>query len=170
MKDLQLLFKGGRFKTTARGEVLYSTDQPAQHVFLLASGFVKRYFISSSGDLGVQAIYGPGDIFPFGAVFKALFNEERPQGYEVYYYETMTKTTFMTTTLEIIQQKVEVNSNLYQALLQTTSKRFHAHVYFLENLRLRDAYCKTAHQLAYFGIQYGKRVAQGVQVNLPLAH
>jgi CRP/FNR family transcriptional regulator len=169
LKDLQLLFQGAKFQTIPRGEVLYASDKPAK-LRLVMSGFVKRYFIAHDGDLGVQAIYGPGDIFPFTVVFRALFNQEIYQGPEVYYYETMTSLGVYGMDTATLLQNIELYPTLYRVLFQSAGMRFHSNIQFLENLRMHGAYSKTAHQLAYFGHRFGKKTYKGIRIQLPLTH
>jgi CRP/FNR family transcriptional regulator len=134
------------------------------------SGFVKRYFISHNGSLGVQAIYGPEDIFPLTMVYKTLFDQDIYQGPEVYYYEAMTDIYIITVDAATLKRETTINPDLYRPLLQSAGNRLHSNIQFLENLRLHGAYCKTAHQLAYFGRQFGENTPAGVKIKLPLKH
>jgi CRP/FNR family transcriptional regulator len=168
-KDMQLLFEGAKLELIEKDEILYSSDQPAR-LRVIMSGFVKRYFIAHDGSLGVQAIYGPDDIFPLTIVFKELFDQEIYQGPEVYYYQAMTSLRVYTIDGSTLSQKAKLYPELHRILLENAGKRFHSNIQFLENLRLHGAYAKTAHQLAYFGHRFGKQADEGLRIQLPLTH
>jgi CRP-like cAMP-binding protein len=169
ISSLQFLFRDAKSHLIHKGEVIHSSDQPPMLSRLL-SGYVKRYFISHNGSLGVQAIYGPGDIFPLTVVFKSLFDQDIYQGPETYYYESMSELKLQSISGGGLREKVESKPVLNRVLLQHAGRRFHSNIQFLENLRLHGAYCKTAHQLAYFGIRFGENQPDGTSISLPLTH
>ena len=169
IQDLRLLFGETKPRKVSKGEVLHASDQPAT-LILLVSGFVKRYFISKRGDLGVQAIYGEGDVFPLTVVFQVLFDLDIYQGPEVYYYEAVTDLKIQTLDPDRLGHIARADPMLYGALLKNAGLRFHSNIQFLENLRLHGAYAKTAHQLAYFGQRFGEKVPEGIRIKLPLTH
>jgi len=168
-KDLHHLFQGAKLQSIPKGEVLYSSDQPDKLSFII-SGFVKSYFIAHNGDLGVQAIYGTGDLFPLPMIFTTLLHQDVYEGQEIYYYEAMTSIWINTIDTARLRQITESNPMLYRELLQNAGHRFRSNIQFLENLRLHGAYSKTAHQLAYFGNRFGEETKDGLQIQLPLTH
>lgn len=168
-EGLRLLFQGAHFQTIPKGEVLHSSDRPPR-LHLLVGGYVKRYFISHQGNLGIQAIYGPGDIFPLTPVFKTLFEQDIYQGPEVYYYEAMNTVRIIAGDPSVLKERADADPEVYRVLLQSAGNRLHSNIQFLENLRLHGAYCKTAHQIAYLGQRFGEYTAQGIRLPLPLTH
>lgn len=167
--DIRLLFEGATIQHLPKGEVFYNTDAPAK-LMLLLSGYTKRYFIAHEGNLGVQAIYGPGDIFPLTVVFKQLFDLDIYLGPETYYYETMTSATIGIVDGASLRRRIKKYPALYRTLLRTAGARLRSNIQFLENLRLHGAYGKTAHQLAYLAQQFGKPTSEGIRIRTPLIH
>src|SRR5512132_4366066 len=93
--DLREMMMEGRKFNLGKGQIIQSTDD--RRVFnLLTQGYVKRYLIGNDGSLGVQVIYGPGDVFPITLAFSILFNQEVSESPETYYYETMTEAELYT--------------------------------------------------------------------------
>src|SRR5579863_7589429 len=87
---IKLLENEGRQYKVAKGQVLQSSED--RKVFnLVLDGYIKRYLISNDGSIGVQVLYGPGDLFPITLAFKSLFGLEITESPEVYYYETMSE-------------------------------------------------------------------------------
>jgi hypothetical protein len=68
-----MMLSGRKYKLS-KGQIIQSTDD--RRVFnYLVTGYVKRYLITNDGSLGVQVIYGPGDVFPITLAFSVLFDQ-----------------------------------------------------------------------------------------------
>jgi CRP/FNR family transcriptional regulator len=169
-KRLRGLFHESKLQTFGKRQV-FQTSEDRQHLNLMVSGFVKRYFIAGNGSLGVQAIYGADDIFPLSTGFTALLEKDNYPEPEIYYYETMTPVRLFTIlSTDRLMRRVDADPIMYKDLFRNAGIRLHSNTQFLENLRLRGAYCKTAHQLCYFGYRFGKNTAAGTKIKLPLTH
>lgn len=167
-KLIEYLRRGRKYNLTKK-QIIQSTED-RQVVNLIESGYVKRYMISNDGSLGVQVIYGPGDIFPLTLVFRGLFNQHIYDGPEVYYYEAMSDTEIYTVDLSDLLKETEKNPDIYKDLFSEAGKRLHSTLNGLENVQLRSSYKRVAHQLAYFGRQFGRKTEAGIEINLPLTH
>jgi CRP/FNR family transcriptional regulator len=167
--EVRLLFEGSKILNIPKGEVFYTSEEP-DRLMVVTSGFVKRYFIAHEGNLGVQNIYGTGDIFPMTVVYRQLYNIDINVGTEIYYYEAMTNLTLRSMDASNLRHIVEAHPILYGSLLQNSAMRLRSNTQFLENLRLHGAYSKTAHQLAYLGYQFGKKTPEGTRIQVPLIH
>jgi CRP-like cAMP-binding protein len=163
-----LITKGRQYKL-AKGQIIQSTDE-RQVVNLICEGYIKRYLISNDGSLGVQVIYGPGDIFPLTLAFKVLFNQDIYEGPEVYYYEAMTDAEIYTIDTNTLLDAAKKDEEIYKFLLQESGVRLHSMINGLENLSLRRSHKRVAHQLAYLAHRFGKKTASGTQINIPLTH
>lgn len=164
----KLLLEGKRSKRT-KGQIIQSTDSQ-RAVNLVTSGYIKRYLISNAGTLGVEVIYGPGNVFPITLMLKALVDLEVNQSPETYYYEAMTDTEFYSMDISALVESVKSNPLLYREILLESGKRLHSTLNGLENVTLRTSYKRVAHQLAYFADQFGEKKLTGTKICLPLTH
>ncbi|HEU5004756.1 MAG TPA: Crp/Fnr family transcriptional regulator [Candidatus Saccharimonadales bacterium] len=168
-EELKALLLKGRHYKIPKGQIIQSTED--RLVFnMIKSGFVKRYLISNDGALGVQVIYGPGDIFPITLALKILVGQDINPGPEVYYYEAMNDVELYTVEQPVLQEGIENDPILYRDLLAICGKRLHSTLNSLENLTLRSSYKRLAHQLVYLAEAYGKQVKEGTQIDLQLTH
>lgn len=167
-EKLKALLLAGRKRSFSKGELVQSSDDAQQHLYLISAGFVKRYLIENNGTLSVQYIEGPGDIFPLTFVFSKLLNQRIYRGPEVYYYEAMSKVELYSIDGEMLIESAKKEPLLYKDLLSSAGERFESNIQLLENQGLRTAYHRVAHQLAYLAHRFGKPTPKGLKVNVPL--
>jgi CRP-like cAMP-binding protein len=167
--ELHKLLMTGKRSKRAKGQIIQSTEGQ-RTINLVESGFIKRYLISNTGSLGVEVIYGKGDIFPLTLMFKTLFNQDIYEGPEVYFYEAMCETKIFTIDISTLQEAVEKNPLLYRDLLTESGRRLHSTLNGLENLALKSSYRRVAHQLVYFGSQFGEQKLSGTKILIPFTH
>jgi CRP-like cAMP-binding protein len=164
----EMMFKGRKFKL-AKGQIIQSTDD--RRVFnYITSGYVKRYLIANDGSLGVQVIYGPGDVFPITLAFSILFDQTINESPETYYYEAVTEVEVHTINESELKDSVEDNPRLYRDLMSVAGKRLHSTLHGLENLTLKNSYHRVAHELLYLGQRFGEQKSNGVKILIPLTH
>lgn len=166
--DLKVLLLTGRPHKLSKKQILQSTED-RQVMNLISSGYIKRYLIGNDGTLGIQVVYGPGNIFPVTLALKALFNQE-VYSQEIFYYEAMSDAEVRTIDISVLKKAVESNPLIYRDLLLETGKRLHSTLQGLENLTLKSSYKRVAHQLAYFASRFGEKTESGVRINVSLTH
>ena len=169
-KELGDLLKSkGRLHKVGKGQILQSSEH--RKVFnLVVSGYVKRYLIANDGSIGVQVLYGPGDLFPITLAFKSLFGLEVTESPEVYYYATMTEVEIYTIDQTVLKEAVAKDPRLYKDLLSVSGVRLQSTLMGLENLTLRNAYKRVAHLLAFLARRFGKRTSAGTEIKINLTH
>lgn len=164
----ELMLKGRAYKLS-KGQIIQSTED--RRVFnLISKGYVKRYLISNDGSLGVQVIYGPGDIFPITLAFNVFYGFEITESREVFYYETMTDTEIHTVDELTLKDQVAADPSLYRDLMYVSGQRLHSTLHGLENLTLKSSYKRVAHELLYLAERFGEKKPGGVKICLPLTH
>ncbi|HVX58329.1 MAG TPA: Crp/Fnr family transcriptional regulator, partial [Candidatus Saccharimonadales bacterium] len=160
-----------RHYAVGRHQILQSYDDRFRPlVNMVKSGYIKRYEIGNDGSLSVQAIYGPGDVFPLTLVFKALFNQNVYEGPEVIYYETITEAELSSMDVGAIADAVKNNPLLYKDLLYEAGVRTQSNIQRLENLSLKSSLRRTAHQLIYFARQFGELRFSTIRIKVALTH
>jgi CRP-like cAMP-binding protein len=159
----------GRKYKLPKGQIIQSTDD--RRVFnLIEAGYVKRYLIANDGSLGVQVLYGSGDVFPITLAFSAIFDQTINESPETYYYEAITPVEIYTIDEQILKEAVEQNPHLYRDLLGIAGKRLHSTLHGLENITLSNSYRRVAHELLYLAEIFGEKTAGGVKIPIPLTH
>jgi CRP/FNR family cyclic AMP-dependent transcriptional regulator len=161
------LIKTGTYTKYAKGQIIQSTEGHKTMNFI-TQGFVKRYLISNTGNLGVEVIYGSGDFFPLTLMLDTIFKLDIYEGAAVYFYEAMTETVVYTLSADQIAQTAEEDPLLYKEILHETGRRLHTLLNSLENLALQSPYNRLSHQLIYFATTFGTETKNGVKVPIPL--
>src|SRR5579864_5890140 len=92
--QLYRLFTEGRRLKFDKDESVSSTDQP-QKIAYVVKGYVKRFSITNSGNLGIQIIYGPTDVFALNRIYMLLLGQSIYSGPETYHYRTICPTELM---------------------------------------------------------------------------
>lgn len=167
--ELHKLLLTGKRSKRSKGQIIQTTESQ-RTVNLVESGYVKRYLISNTGSLGVEVIYGPGDIFPLTLMFKTLFDQDIYEGPEIYFYDAMCETKIYTIDISELSKAVEGNPLLYKDLLSESGRRLHSTLNGLENLALKSSYRRVAHQLVYFAAQFGEQRPSGIKIAVPFTH
>ena len=163
------LLSSGKQHQFPKGQVMHFADE-RMLLSVLNTGYVKRYSITDDGSQSIQSIYGPGDIFPLTPVFKALFNKDIYLGQEVFYYEAMTPVIMHSVDRETLEAGLVAEPEIYKDLLYVSGVRLSSNIQRLENMSLRVANRKVAHQLVHYANKFGKKGDHGITLQLPLTH
>src|SRR4051812_16606281 len=164
----QLLLSGRRYHLN-RQQILQSTED-RQVVNLIMSGFFRKYLITNDGTIGVQIIYGPGDIFPISILFNKMFNQPLYSGRETFFYEAMSKAEVRTIDVAQLAESAQKDPDLYIALLQESGRHLEFCINSLENVSLRNSGKRIAHMLCYFARKFGVSEKGKTKIDLPLTH
>lgn len=165
----QLVMKRGRLIARAKGQVVQTTDAQ-KSLNLVKSGYVKRYLIKNDGSLGVDLIYGPGDVFSLTLVFKSIFNQKILDSQEVYYYQAVTDVDLYVLSTDELVELIKKDPLLYKDLLNEAGKRMTSATQGLENMSMKSSYKRVAHQLAYYARRFGRKTPAGVMIIPVLTH
>ena len=150
-----------------KGSTIHTSDS-APTIFMIDTGYVKRYSISNDGVFGVQSLYGPNDIFPLTAVYKVLFDLEIHNSLETYYYDAMCDATILILDNSRLIEEVTNNPLMFKDILFVAGRRLESNIQRLENANIKTVYKRIAHQLLFFANKFGKKYAQGTRIAIPL--
>jgi CRP-like cAMP-binding protein len=140
----------------------YSADQVfhAQNfdetLFMLKTGYVKRYQVTDTDNRIIELIYGPGHIFPLSQLYKRLFGIEQNQENLIYVYQAMTDIEIFSMQDNAILEVIESNHDLYIDLFYEAGLRLKSNIERLASNALKDEYQKVAHQLFCLANEFGK--------------
>lgn len=151
-------------------KTLIDFESSSQVIGVLESGYVKRYAITEDGNHSIQALYAKGDIFPLTTVYKLLFNLELYQGQEEVFYETLTPSVIYTLSSSELAALFEETPSLYKDLAFAAGIRLQSNIQKLENMSLKTADKRVAHQLLYLGREIGISNDSSVSFDVPLTH
>lgn len=166
----ELMAKQGRLIKQTRKQVIQTSDGQ-RALYLVESGYIKRYLIRNDGSLSTDLIYGPGDVFSLMLVFRVLYDREILDSPEIYYYEAMTDdVTMYALNADELKKCVEDSPILYKDFLNEAGKRMTYETHGLENISMKDAYKRVAHQLSYYARQFGGKTGNRVTIIPPLTH
>ena len=165
---LYKLLLTGKHYSLPKGQVVSAFEDNT--LYLIQSGYIKRYLINTEGELGIQVIYGPGDIFPLTPVYKEAFAMDIYSGPEDYYYEAMTKLEIFAMSQTDVQKAVDANPVIYKDLFYAAGQRLNSYIHRMESLYTKGAQLKIAHQLVYLAQSFGVDTPEGIALELPLTH
>lgn len=164
----KLLFKGVKHNVS-KGEVVYTTDDK-NSLYLVTKGYIKRYQITNKGNISIQYMYGPEDVFPLTAVIRLIFNKDVYRGPDTYFYEAMCNTTYFKIPGEKLIQALQDDPLIYKDILSVSSERFLSSVHQLENLSLPVYLQRVAHQLWYYTNKFSDVADNTAKILIPLTH
>lgn len=159
----------GRLLRFKKGQVIFSSDD-SDLFMVVVRGFVKRYFITNNGSLGVQIIYGPYDVFPLSRMYRELLGQSLYDGPETYYYETMSDVQLFSMDAAAFAAEVQQNPVLYKELYAEAGHHLKTCIHSIENISLGNAYARVAHQLLFFAKEFGEESQEGIKLLMPLTH
>lgn len=167
---VDLMGKNGRLIKTQRKQVIQTSDSQ-RAFYLVKSGYIKRYLIRNDGTLSTDVIYGPGDVFSLLLIFRVLFDREILDSPEIYYYEALTEgVELLSLPADDLREAVQTSPILYRDLLNEAGKRMTYETHGLENIAMKEAYKRVAHQLEYYARQFGEEKGGLVTIIPPLTH
>jgi len=166
---LKELLLEGRPYSIDKQQILQSTES-REVVNIIISGFVRKYLVTNDGSIGVQIIYGPGDIFPLTLTYEKLFNQKLYGGVETFFYEAMCPTEVRTIDVGRLVEAVQKDERLYMDLFQEAGRHLEFCIQSLENVSLRNSGKRIAHFLLYFAKKFGIQTKDGIRIDMPLSH
>ena len=165
------LVASGTTESHGAGEVFYSLDFE-EELYIVKTGYVKRYSVMEDKQKVIESIYGPGYFFPLTPVYSTLLHFNLSQQTNTYVYQAMTDVEIQGISSEALISAVEADPMLYKDLFYEAGVRLRANINRLSSNALQNDYQKVTHQLAYLAEEFGvldKRGAKPVQrISLPL--
>ena len=168
---LRQIIQKGEVRSYSKGEVFHSLDF-IEVLYVVKSGYAKRYSINPKYNKAIESIYGPNHFFPLSPVFMNLFGLDLGQVSNTYVYQAMTDIELNSMGIEELIEALKKEPELYADLLYETGRRLKVDVDRLTSHALKDDHKKTVHQLVClakeFGQSEGKDPHAGIKMPLPL--
>lgn len=168
---LSKLVAFGPIESHCAGEVFYSLDFK-EELYIVKTGYVKRYSVMADKQKVIESIYGPGYFFPLTSVYSALLHFNLSQEINTYVYQAMTDVEIQGISSEKLLSAVTDDPSLYKDLFYEAGVRLRANVNRLSSNAFKNDYQKVTHQLAYLAEEFGVLDECGVKpvqrIPLPL--
>ncbi len=166
---LTALMQNGTYYRRRKGQSIELYQDKAS-ISLIREGYIKRYLISKDGTLGTQSIYGPGYVFPLTTALLALLDQRIYHGDETYFYEAITDVQIYSISRDELAAAAENQPLIYKEILFEAGRRLQSNIQQLENMSLKSAYQRVAHQLVFLAAQFGENTPNGTRIQIPLTH
>lgn len=154
-------------KAYSKGELFHSLDFN-EELYVVKSGFVKRYSISEQNKKSIESIYGPGYFFPLSPIFMNLYNYDLNQKTYTYVYQAMTDTELYSIETKELVELLQKKPELYSDLLYETGRRLKVDVDRLTSNALRTSYKKVVHQIFSLAEEFADMDGPGIQMSAQL--
>lgn len=142
----KLAAKNGKSEFYKEGEVFHSQDFP-KRLFLLKSGYVKRYQATRFSDKVLELIYAPGYIISLSQLYKMLFGVDQNEENFIYVYQAMTDAEVITVDADFVVEELKNKPELYQDFFYESGLRLRSNIFRLASNSIKDDYQKVAHQI-----------------------
>lgn len=143
--------------------IMFQGDVP-RGVYVIKSGLVKVYGITSEGDQRTITLLSAGDVFPMSWVFGKT-------AVCMYYFEAASDCLILTVPKNDYEKMLDTHAELKEQLYQNYLSHYVAatmHVYALEHSHAQD---KLIYILQYLTTRFGEKMPSGkTKINLRLSH
>jgi CRP-like cAMP-binding protein len=135
------------------GQVFHAQDFPNK-LFLLKSGYVKRYQATNPEQKVLELIYGPDHIVSLSQLYKTLFGVNQNQENLIYIYQAMTDVEMLGIDADIVLAELDKNPELYRDFFYESGLKLRSNISRLASNSIKDDYKKVAHQLVSLAYEF----------------
>lgn len=159
----------GEVETYTVGQVFHTQDFP-NRLFVLKSGYVKRYQATQPEKKVLELIYGPGHIVSLSQLYKRLFGVSQNQNDFIYIYQAMTDVQMMSIDGDKVISMLEERPELYKDFFYESGLKLRSNIFRLASNSIKDDGKKVAHQLMSLAYEFADYSDAGTEseVMLPL--
>lgn len=149
-------------KQFGKGNLVYLPTESSDSVFLLLSGRIKLYHITSDGKQALLALIEPGELFGELAILDGGDRDE--------YAEAMLKATILRIPGQIIQELMQHHAEVSLGVTKLMGLRRQRVEQRLKSLLFRSNRDRLTHLLLELAEKYGQFTPEGVLINIKLSH
>lgn len=161
-EQVERLESRARLRKFARGSLIYLPTDRGDSVFLLTSGRVKIYHITSEGKQALLAIIDPGELFGELAMLDAGQREE--------FAETMEASTVVLIPGDEIRRLMEESPQLSMGVTKLMGLRRRRVERRLKSLLFRSNRERLIHLLLELVEKYAQPCPEGLKIGIKLSH
>ncbi|MEQ8637028.1 Crp/Fnr family transcriptional regulator [Gimesia maris] len=146
----------------ARGNMVYLPTESSDSVYLLLSGRIKLYHLTTEGKQALLALIEPGELFGELAILGGGEREE--------YAEAMLKASILRIPGQIIQDLMEHHATVSLGVTKLMGLRRQRIEQRLKSLLFRSNRDRLTHLLLELAEKYGRFTNEGILINIKLSH
>lgn len=143
----------GKLQKYSSGRIFHTQDFSGR-LFLLKSGYVKRYQAQNLNHRVLELIYGPGHIISLSQLYKMLFGINQNQDDFLYVYETMTEVELFSIDADAVIEELHKNPAMYEDFFYESGLKLRSNIFRLTSNSIKDEDKKIAHQLASLAYEF----------------
>lgn len=159
-QELGILADSLRKRTFAKGMIIFHKDSPGRSLYIIASGKVRIFILSESGQEISVRIYGRGDVFGELSILDGLPRSAGAAALE--------KTEVLTLDREDFLALLERFPRIALDIIATLSKRIRYTTTYVESLAFLDVFGRVAGRLLELADCYGVDACEGRAIDLRL--
>lgn len=153
IKLKNLANKYGKLEVYKAGEVFHSQDFPSK-LFVIYSGYVKRYRATMADNRVIELIYGPDHIVSLSQLYKKIFGISQNQENLVYVYQAMTNVKLLSIDEKKVLEELEKDPELYKDFFYESGLKLRSNIARLASNSLDNGSKKVAHQLVSLAYEF----------------
>jgi len=159
-EDLESLSDRLGKRVFGKGVIIFHKDSPGDAMYIIASGKVRIFILSESGQEISLRISGCGEVFGEMSMLDGLPRSAGAVAMEETHVLTLGRQDF----LELVDRCPRVSTSIIAAL----SERVRYATQYAETLAFLDVHGRVAGRLLELAGQHGIRTPEGIQIDLPL--
>lgn len=161
-EEIASLESRSRMQNFPRKSVVYLPNDPGNSVYLLTSGRIRLYHVTSEGKETVLAFIEPGELFGELALLGQTHREE--------FAETMEKSTVVRIPGDEMQRLMESRPSITLQITRLMGLRRQRIERRLKAMLFRSNRDRLVYLLLELAEKYGKPVAEGIHLGIRLSH
>lgn len=153
-KFIRLIAEYGDSENYKAGEVFHAQDFPDK-LFILESGYVKRYQATNPELKVLELIYGPSHIISLSQLYKKLFGVDQNKTNYIYIYQAMTDVEVRCISADFVIKELENDPSLFKDFYYESGLKLRSNILRLASNAIKDDYKKVAHQIVSLAEEFG---------------
>ena len=149
------------------GQVFHAQDFPDK-LFVLSSGYVKRYQATKPDKKILELIYGPEHIISLSQLYRTLFKVDQNHHNFTYIYQAMTDVVMYSLSADFVIKALENDPQLYKDFFYESGLKLRSNILRLASNSIKDDYKKVAHQIASLAYEFADMSAGDIRLKIEL--
>lgn len=166
-KFYDLATKHGVIEKYDAGQVFHAQDFPDK-LFVLKSGYVKRYQATRPEHKVLELIYGPEHVISLSQLYRTLFNVDQNHDNFTYIYQAMTDVQLYSLNADFVIKKLNEDPEMYKDFFYESGLKLRSNILRLASNSIRDDYKKVAHQISSLAYEFADMSAGDIRKTIVL--
>jgi CRP-like cAMP-binding protein len=160
--DESALFNNCATRVFNKNQLIIAPDKNPSGVYKIIDGFVVVYGNPVAGKRKIQAILKPGDFFP---LVWTIQNKQKNLC-----FAALTKCTTCFVTKQNFLHVLNTNKKAADEIINMFATYLSMYIDRVDNLECENLQKKLVSRLLFFTSRFGKKVGEGITIEVPLTH